>query len=388
MKRSSKNKGKRKKLTNESGLVRVGIIGPSWWVNYWHLAGLKTHAKASIVAVCGTKSRGAEDTEKYGVDVPAFTDFERMLDEVEMDGVVVCTPNNLHYAASMAALKRGKHVICEKPMAMNATQAKEMAETADALGLLAMVNFPYRDNPNVIEFRKRIAEGYIGKILHVSGQYHGGFGSHRPPGWRGDREKSGAGILGDLGSHLIDLARYATHLEFSSVCAHNMTVFREADTIELIRTEDARAGSRNDDACAFLSEFEGGAQGVFHTSWVAYQGGYAQHQELEVFGTEGRLHYMANHSGTCLKGIREGKEQFFEVAHVPGVRQPEEGHSEEDTFRPGRHSPSNTTYRWIEAISTGQKSVSPDMREGLKSQLVIDAILKSSANRKWEMVGE
>ena len=366
-------------------IVRVGIIGPSWWVNYWHLAGLKHHPNARIIAVCGTKERSESDNEKYGEGVLAYTDFEKMLDEVPLDGVIVCTPNYLHHAASMAALKRGIAVICEKPIAMNAYEAKEMAETAERLGVVGMVNFPYRDNPNVIEFRKLVQSGYVGKILHLSGVYHGGFGSHRPPGWRGNRHLSGAGILGDLGSHLIDLARYVTELEFSSVCAHHLTLFREEDSpTELIRTEDEKAGTRNDDSSAFLAEFVGGAQGVFQTSWLAYQGSYSQHQELEVFGTEGRLHFMANHSGTSLEGMREGLEKTFEVFDVKGAKAPDDNHSEEDTFRPGRNSKSNTTYRWVEAIASGQKTCPPDMGEGLKTQLVIDTILKSSENRRWE----
>ena len=374
-------------IASEKDWVRVGIIGPSWWVNYWHLAGLKSHPKAKIVAVCGSKSRSKSETEKYGDNVLVFTDYEKMLDEANLDGVIVCTPNHLHHSASMAAMSRGVSVICEKPIAMNATQAREMAQIAEQRQIVGMVNFPYRDNPNILEFQRLVRSGYVGRILHLSGVYHGGFGSNRPPGWRGDRNLSGAGILGDLGSHLIDIVRFVTELEFSSVCAHHLTLYRDESNVdELIRTEDPKAGHRNDDSSAFLAEFKGGAQGVFQTSWLAYQGSYAQHQELEVYGTKGRLKFQANHSGTSLLGMREGLEKTFETIAVEGVNLPEDSHSEEDSFRPGRNSPSNTTYRWIEALATGQTSATPDMKDGLQSQLVIDAILKSSENRRWENV--
>ena len=173
--------------------VRVGVIGPSWWVDYWHLAGIKNHPAAEIHAVCGHNDRSAgEVTRKYGVQARYFTNYEEMLDCVSLDGVVICTPNDLHYPATMAALKRGLHVICEKPIALNAVQAKEMAETAKERERIGMTNFPYRDNPAVIECQRRIASGYVGKILHVSGQYHGGFGLRRSPNWRASRERSGA----------------------------------------------------------------------------------------------------------------------------------------------------------------------------------------------------
>lgn len=367
--------------------MRVGIIGPSWWVNYWHLPALQNHPKAEIVAVCGASEREPEATiAKYGTSA-LFTDFEKMLDEVPMDGVVVCTPNYLHHPATMAALNRGIHVTCEKPVALNQAQAKEMADTAAAKSLIGMTNFPYRDNPAVQECRRRITEGYVGRILHVSGQYHGGFGLSRSPNWRGFRSKSGAGILGDLGSHLIDLARYTTGLEFASVCASSITVLREEDELkEIVRSEDERVGDRNDDSCAFLAELESGAQGIFHTSWVAYQGAYRQHQELEIYGTEGRLHFLANHSGTRLLGMRIGEDTRWETFPIEGIVHPQADADEEDWFRPGRLTPTNTTYRWVEAVVTGQKSISPDLVDGLRSQEVIDAVIASSAIRQWVSV--
>ena len=371
--------------------VRVGIIGPSWWVNYWHLPALQNHPRAEIAAVCGAKMRDEAETKaKYGANVQIFTELETMLDTVPLDAVVVCTPNDLHHPATMAALRRGLHVICEKPVAMDAAQAREMADTARANGLLGMANFPYRDNPNVQAFRRLVAEGYVGRILHVSGQYHGGFGLHRAPGWRGLTERSGAGILGDLGSHLIDLARYITADEFAAVCAHTMTVLhdveQEPNGVALVRTEDPRTQARNDDACAFLAEFASGAQGVFHTSWVATQGAYAQHQEIEIYGTEGRLHFLANHSGTFLRGIPQGVRRWETIA-VEGVVPPDDAHDEEDYFRPSRLTPTSTTYRWIEAIATGQKTLSPDFEDGWQSQRVIDAVLRASAERRWVAVG-
>jgi predicted dehydrogenase len=365
--------------------VRVGIIGPSWWVDYWHLAGIRNHPAAEIHAVCGGSDRAPGDvTRKYGVQARYFKGYEEMLDCVPLDCVIVCTPNDVHHPATMAALTRGIHVLCEKPVALNAEQAREMAQTADERGLLGMTNFPYRDNPAVQECRRRIAADYIGRILHVSGQYHGGFGLRNSPNWRASRERSGAGILGDLGSHLIDLARFVTGDEFTAVCAHSLTVLHGEKGIDtLIRTEDPRAGARNDDSCAFLSEFVSGGQGVFHTSWIAYQGAYRQHQELEIYGTKGRIHFVANHSGTVLRGMRNDEDKRWQTLPVDNITLPHETEDNEDWFRPGRNSETSTTYRWLEAIRTGEKKVSPDLTDGLRAQEVIDAVIRASAERRW-----
>ena len=374
--------------------VRIGIIGPSWWVNYWHLPAIENHPQAVITAVCGERERDAAEVQaKYGASARYYTDRVAMLDSGEVDGVVVCTPNDLHAPASLDALRRGIAVTCEKPIALDASEAREMAETAESKQVPGMANFPYRDNPNVALFRRLVSEGYVGTALHVTGQYHGGYGIGRPPGWRATRERSGAGILGDLGSHLIDLVRYITGDEYAAVCASSLTLLRdgEGQLVAPTRTEDPRVGNRNDDSCAFLAEFQSGMQGILHTSWVAYQGAMAQHQEIELYGTGGRLHFVANFTGTFLRGMRDGEKEW-ETFPVAGVTTPEgrirEGlEPAEDIFRPGRHTPSNTTYRWIEAIRTGQSEISPSLTDGWQTQKVMDAVIQASAERRWVMVG-
>jgi predicted dehydrogenase len=367
--------------------VRVGIIGPSWWVDFWHLPAIQGHPSAEITAVCGTKARDPEEVRaKFGPHAVYYTDMEAMLDTAPLDGLIVCTPNDMHYPATIAALRRGLHVTCEKPVALNAAQAREMAETAHARGLAGMTNFPYRDNPAVQRFQRLLQEGYIGTPLHVTGHYYGSYGLRGRPGWRAIRERSGAGILGDLGSHLIDLARFITGDEFSQVCAHSLTVLDAPDPQEtptLLRTEDPRVGPRNEDSCAFLAELAGGAQCVLHTSWMAWQGAGRQSQMIEIYGTEGRLTWTATHAGTLLLGMLRGADRPAPIP-VEGTVPPDPAREEnEDYFRIGRHTPTNTTYRWIEAIRTGQRPVSPSLEDGWRAQQVIDAVIRASAERRW-----
>ena len=253
--------------------VRVCLAGPSWWADYWHLPAIQNHPNAEIVGVCGEKARDAAAVRaKYGDSARYFTDIDAMLDATEPDGLIVCTPNDLHYPATMAALTRSISVVCEKPISMNENQAREMAETAQNSGLPGMSNFTYRGNPALQQMQKMVSEGFVGTPLHITGAYLGGYALGRPPGWRGNRDRSGSGILGDLGSHLIDMARFVTGQEFAAVCAHNLTaLWNENPDLppRLVRTEAPEVAPRNDDSCAFLAEFQSGMQGIFHTSWIA-----------------------------------------------------------------------------------------------------------------------
>ena len=366
--------------------VRIGIVGPSWWVDYWHLPALRNNPHATVVGVCGERSREAGEVKaKYGAEAVYYTSLEQMLDTEAPHGVIVCTPNDLHHPSVMAALRCGIHVTCEKPLALNAAQAREMAETAARAGLIGMTNFPYRGNPAVQRLRELLRSGCIGVPLHIYGAYNGGFGLTGRPGWRGGWARSGAGILGDLGSHLIDLIRFTTGREFRSVCSHGLTLLRDdcASNPRLIRMGDPAAGDVNDDSCAFLAELDGGMQAILHTSWAACQGDGVQHQELEVTGTEGRLRVFSSHRGIQIDHLRrEGG--AWEALTVPGTSRPEEvGEPDEDYFRPGRNDATNTTYRWIEAIRDGRTHISPSLEDGWRAQEVIDAVIAANADRKW-----
>ncbi|HEV2471293.1 MAG TPA: Gfo/Idh/MocA family oxidoreductase [Chthonomonadales bacterium] len=373
-----------------AGKIRIGIIGPSWWVDYWHLPALQRHSRAEICAICGQTERSREQLgERYGERARWFTDWEEMLTVAAPDGVIVCTPNDLHYPATMAALRRNAHVVCEKPLALNARQAREMANEAKSRRLIGMTNFPYRDNPAIQMFRTLSIDGFAGKPLHLTAHYYGGFGLHRPPGWRGSRARSGSGILGDLGSHLIDLVRFVTGREFVTVCAQSLTLLphEHGPSPDLAPTNGPLVEDRNDDSCAFLAELEGGVNAVLHTSWIALQGAAVQSQMIELYGTLGRLRFEATHAGTRLLGM-EAEEARWRELPVAGIAPSGDTFrgEDEDYFRPGRHTAANTTYRWIEAICAGAPAISPDLNDGLLAQEVIDAVEKSSRERRWAPV--
>jgi predicted dehydrogenase len=124
--------------------VRVGFIGTSRYADLSHLATFKSHTQAQLAAICGrNRERAEEMATKY--DIPqVFTDYQEMIERGGLDAIVVATPDYLHYPMTMAALAAGMHVLCEKPLAMTAQQAKEVADKAEAMGVKHMTFFTFR----------------------------------------------------------------------------------------------------------------------------------------------------------------------------------------------------------------------------------------------------
>ena len=159
-----------------------------------------------IYAFCDINEERLKDMgERYGV-TRLFTDKDEMLAIPEIDAVSVCTWNSQHAPCTIAALKAGKHVMCEKPMAMNAKEAEEMKKAAEESGKLLMIGFVRRYKESTQVLKEFSENGTIGDIYYTKATYLRRHGN--PGGWFGDKSRSGGGPLIDLGVHVIDMARY------------------------------------------------------------------------------------------------------------------------------------------------------------------------------------
>ena len=133
-----------------------------------------------------------------------------MFDKDELDGICIVTSNESHHDIAVEASKRGIHVMCEKPLAMNRHDLLSMLEAAEENEIIHGVNFIYRENPAVKKLKKLLEEGFIGKGYEGNFQYTEVNGLTGSPRWRGMKSKGGTGgVLADLGSHLIDLVQFA-----------------------------------------------------------------------------------------------------------------------------------------------------------------------------------
>lgn len=185
--------------------IKVGVIGTGSISNF-HIQAYLDNPDVELYAFCDINREQLDKMgEKYGVE-RRFTDCEEMLKLPELDAVSVCTWNSAHAPCTIAALNAGKHVICEKPMATCAKDAREMEEAAKRNGKLLMIGFVRRYGNDCAVLSDFINSGSLGDIYYAKATYLRRNGN--PGGWFGDKSRSGGGPLIDLGVHVIDLTRY------------------------------------------------------------------------------------------------------------------------------------------------------------------------------------
>jgi predicted dehydrogenase len=185
--------------------IKIGIIGAGN-ISQCHIMGYKEIENVELYAVCDINAERAAACAKENNIPHVFKDYNEMLKMNELDAVSVCTWNSVHAPASIAALRAGKHVLCEKPMAMNTAEALEMEKAAKEAGKVLMIGFVRRFGNDTSILRDFIANDMMGDIYYAKATYlrRAGF----PGGWFGDKSRSGGGPLIDLGVHVIDLVRY------------------------------------------------------------------------------------------------------------------------------------------------------------------------------------
>lgn len=185
--------------------IKVGIIGVGS-ISVSHIYGYLKRPDVELYAFCDINRERLEYMgKKFGV-TKLFTDVNDMLSLKELDAVSVCTWNSAHAPCTIAALKAGKHVLCEKPMALNSAEAEKMKKVADESGKLLMIGFVRRHGNDCKILKEFIDTGYLGEIYYSKATYLRRDGN--PNGWFADRSRSGGGPLIDLGVHVIDLVRY------------------------------------------------------------------------------------------------------------------------------------------------------------------------------------
>ena len=345
--------------------IRVAVIGAGAIAMLRHLPAFhdcQEAGKAELVAVADPVTANARQAaERFGVP-HVFADYQDLL-RLPLDAVSICTPNVYHEPITLAALALGKHVLCEKPLAMTYAGARQMHERAEQAGVVTAVNFRYRFIPAAGFVRDLIQGGELGEIYHVYANYFNG-GLHDPATpihWRETRAEAGSGALGDLASHLIDLCRFWIG-EIASVRGHLHTF-----TTERPLTTGGTGQVDVDDATSFLVRFAGGAEGVLNASRCAI--GRNNHQRVEIYGTKGALIYEIekwDEGGDSLQicfGSAQARYNAFSTVKVP------------PSYLAG--NPERPMIDFIDAIRANRMP-SPNFDDGMRCQEVIDAIANSA----------
>ncbi|HSN91472.1 MAG TPA: Gfo/Idh/MocA family oxidoreductase [Anaeromyxobacteraceae bacterium] len=356
---------------------RVGLIGTSWWADLEHLPGLRSRRDVEVAALCGRDpGRLAALAARHGVPA-TFTDWREMIARAGLDVVVIATPNALHHAQALAAVEAGQHVICEKPLALGAGQAREMAARAEARGLRTLVFFTHRAVAAAAHVKRLLEEGFLGTPLSATALYQ--TASQLRPGkpfsWKMARAEAGTGALGDIGSHLVDLVRWWLG-DFERVVAQWQTL-----------PGDRSGGAADaDDACAFLARLACGARAVFQATKLVH--GRGNYQHVELHGTAASLVYEADPGNDpgWLGRVLAGRPGQAGLVPLPppadlaaGLEGPDEPSARAAAYR-------RLTDPFFAAVARGGRAA-PDFADGAAVQAVLDAVALSAEAGRWIEVG-
>jgi predicted dehydrogenase len=339
--------------------VRLAVVGTGGMANA-HARHFKEIPGVSLTAACDIdRPRVEAYAAQHGV-AAVYTDLAKLLREAPVDAVVVATPDAFHAPVTLACLKAGKHVLCEKPLALNYAEARRMVAAARKAGVINMVNLSYRGWPAIQGVAELVRRGVIGELRHVEASYLQAWlpstiwGDWRTSPnwlWRLSTAHGSNGVLGDIGVHIVDFATYPAGGVGKVYCQLKAFPKAPGNRIGEYRLD------ANDSATLNVT-FKNGALGVIHTTrWC---GGHANRLYLKLAGTAGTVEIDGDR-GIDIYRICAGKD----LATC--------------TWREVKAKPSpNNQARFIRAVRTGQVE-QPDFARGAEVQKVLDAAFASAA---------
>ncbi|BCM17291.1 Gfo/Idh/MocA family protein [Mesorhizobium sp. J8] len=347
------------------------------------------------VVVDVTDALADEGRRRYGFE-ESSADWRAVVKRPDIDVVDIVTPNDSHAAIAIAAAEAGKHIICEKPLARGGDEAKTMLDAVKKAGIIHMVAFNYRRTPAVALARQYIEEGRIGRILNFRGTYLQDWSADpdSPLSWRFQKKIAGSGSIGDIGTHVVDLARYLVG-EIAEVSAlvrtYNKTRPVQSGNLDRLGAAERNTGAQRaevdvDDEVVTLLKFAGGTIGSLEATRNAY--GRNNFITFEIHGTKGsiafnyerrdELQVMFADDPADARGFRT---VYSGPAHPYGsglwpIPALGIGYSETKIVE---------CFDFFSAIASG-KQPSPNFEDGYKTERVADALIESGESGQWVKV--
>lgn len=380
------------------GLIGAGFMGKAHSLAYvampmffWPSPAIPV--RKTIVDIDAATAEAA--AQRFGFE-NSSGDWRSVIDDPTIDIVDIATPNHLHAEIAIAAAAAGKHIISEKPLARDGAEAKTMYDAVKNAGIVHMVAFNYRRTPAVALAKKYIEEGAIGEILNFRGTYLQDWSADPdgPLSWRFQKKIAGSGSLGDIGTHVVDLARYLCG-EITQVNTQLKTWVKtrpiQSGSVDRLGTgtkdsSAARAEVDVDDEVLSLLEFENGAIGSLEATRNAH--GRNNFLTFEIHGSLGSIYFnyerrdelqvaFANDQGDR-KGFRT---VYSGPAHPYGeglwpIPALGIGYGETKIIE---------AYDFVKAIVEGGEA-SPNFKDGYQINLIADAMTSSSQTRLWTPV--
>jgi predicted dehydrogenase len=374
--------------------IKTAVIGAGF-MGKVHTEGIRRLGNVEVVAAAAVSK---EEAERFGqlMSIDRVTDdYREILADPEIEAVHVCTPNALHAPVSIAAMQAGKHVLCEKPLAMSAAEARQMLEVARQTGVVHCVNHNLRYYPVLQHVRQMIARGDLGEILIVQGTYVQDWLLYDTDyNWRLDVKDSGPmRVVADIGSHWMDLIQHLTGLKITALCADMETFHKKRKrpkvAIETFAGKTLRPEEYDEveipteDYGAVLLHLGERARGAYTVSQMAV--GNKNRFHIEIYGTQSGVMWNQEMPDQLWIGHRNEPNQLIvkdpallagpaaSFADLPG------GHSEgyDDTHK-------QVYKRFYRRIADPSAPVDfPTFEDGVWGMELLEKIMESHKSRSW-----
>lgn len=377
--------------------LRVAVIGTGF-VGRVHVENIRRQTDAEVVAIADqTADLAARFGRALGIG-RTEGDYRVLLADPAIDAVHICTPNKTHYPIARDALAAGKHVICEKPLAMTADEAASLVELARSAGVVHATSYNLRFYPNVAHMRRLVATGEVGEVLAVQGSYSQDWLFYDTDyNWRLEPEVGGSSrAMADIGSHWCDLLEHVTGRRITAVCAELATFHpvrkKPKKAIEtyagkMLAPEDYEDRPIDtEDFGAILLRFDGRMRGSVTVNQVA--AGRKNRLLMEIYGDRCGIAWDGERPNELWIGRRDGNNQI--LVKDPSLLEPEAqsfadlpgGHAEgyADTFK--------QFFRRFYAACRDRSVAGalPGFEAGLRQLRLVEAVLRSHSEGSWVTV--
>jgi predicted dehydrogenase len=341
---------------NSDGAIRFGVVGTTWYAEM-HLGEIAADPGADLVAVCGRNQERARDVaDRHGAAL-TFASWQAMIDSGEIDAILIVAPDSLHEPIAVAAAGAGIHVVCEKPLAATAAEARRMWVAAEEAGVSHMSYFALRNSAVHRQAKALVADGFVGTVTSAEMSLTHGFFRGDVYDWRFDAHV-GTGVIGDLSCYLFELALwYVGGIDRVTV----------ASSISDRPKPDGSSYPSASDAASGVMVFDSGAHATFAVSTLAQQAERGQLNSIRLFGTGGTIEIEHTLSGSRLRVAAGDDDRYEEVeAHDP--------------------PPSGAGIPDMVAAIAERRSPASDFEHGWEVQCAVEAALRSEQQGGWVTV--
>ncbi|WP_026945618.1 Gfo/Idh/MocA family protein [Algoriphagus marincola] len=376
-----------------AAIVGTGFIGPA------HLEALRRIPNIEVIGLVEVTQELADEKAAL-LGIPKAYTFEEMLKDSDIHVVHICTPNFLHYPQTKAVLEAGKHVICEKPLAVKIDEAEELVELAAEKGLVNAVHFNLRYYPMVRQMKTMREKGELGEVYSIMGSYLQDWLFLKTDyNWRLEPDKSGdSRAIADIGSHLLDITEYVTGLKITEVLADFSTVHKtRLKPLKAIETYSGKMLTMDDyeevpinteDHATVLLRFDNGSKGSITVSQV--NAGRKNRLNIEIAGSKSNFEFNSERPNELWIGKRE-------TANGHLMKDPALFHPEASALIsfPGGHNegfPDTSKQMFKEVYAAVREGKQPDspsfptFADGLRELIIGERIIDSNKSQSWVKV--